>query len=70
MYSLNPIAAYYSTRACKVSKKYRNSIEKYQNLVTMYIGNLCDSGRFQSMGFLETPFIIFFRFSRTVFIPK
>ena len=23
MYSLNPIAAYYSTRACKVSKKYR-----------------------------------------------
>ena len=32
----------------------------YQNLVTMYIGNLCDStdsGRFHSMGFLETPFI-------------
>ena len=27
MYSLNPIAAYYSTRACKVSKKYRNSIK-------------------------------------------
>ena len=25
----------------------------YQNLVTMYIGNLCDSGRFHSMGFLE-----------------
>ena len=24
-----PIAAYYSTRACKVSKKYRNNIEKY-----------------------------------------
>ena len=23
----------------------------------MYIGNLCDSGRFQCMGFLETPFI-------------
>ena len=29
----------------------------YQNLVTMYIGNQCDSGRFHSMGFLETPFI-------------
>ena len=29
----------------------------YKNVVTMYIGNLCDGGRFHSMGFLETPFI-------------
>ena len=29
----------------------------YQNLVTMYIGYLCDSGRFHSMGFLEKLFI-------------
>ena len=32
----------------------------YQNLVTMYIGNLCDSGRFHSMGFLEKLFIKIF----------
>ena len=32
----------------------------YQNLVTMYIGNLCDSGRFHSMGFLEKLFITIF----------
>ena len=29
----------------------------YQNLITMYIGNICDRGRFQCMGFLETPFM-------------
>ena len=32
----------------------------YQNLITMYIGNLCDSGRFHSMGFLEKLFIKIF----------
>ena len=29
----------------------------YQNLLTMYIGNLCNSCRFHSMGFFDTPFI-------------
>ena len=34
----------------------------YQTLVTMYIGNLCDtdSGRFHSIGFLEKLFIKIF----------
>ena len=32
----------------------------YQNLVTMYIGNICDSGRFHSMSFLKKLFIKIF----------